>query len=257
MSRTVATSLRVISAFAVAGSLLSCSSGTGSSPQTTAHSDRASASTAPAATGGPIDPTNFVTTIDNPYYPLPVGRVMVYRGMRDGVAQTDTVSVTGNSKVIEGVRVVVVRDVATDTHQRTLEATTDWFAQDKQGNVWYFGEDTKAYQPDGTVDTSGSWTAGIDAATPGLIMEAHPQIPDAYRQEYLKGQAEDTAWIVGTGGSATVPYGTVRNTVRSLEMTVLEPDVLDEKIYAPGIGIVSEQSLTGPLEVAKLVSVTG
>ena len=166
------------------------------------------AATASVSTAGPIDPSNFVTTVDNPYYPLPVGRVMVYQGTRDGVAQTDTVTVTSATKVIEGVRAVVVRDVATDSHHRTLEATLDWFAQDKQGNVWYLGEDTKAYNPDGSVDTSGSWMAGVNGAIPGFIMEAHPKIPDAYRQEYLKGQAEDTAWIVGTGGSAN---GSVRH----------------------------------------------
>jgi hypothetical protein len=257
MSSRASISLHVVSAFAVAGSLIACSSGAGSSAPTVARSDPVSAATAPMSTTGPIDPSNFVTTVDNPYYPLPVGRVMVYQGIRDGVAQTDTVTVTSATKVIEGVRAVVVRDLATDTHHRTLEATLDWFAQDKQGNVWYLGEDTKAYNPDGSVDTSGSWMAGVNGATPGFIMEAHPKIPDAYRQEYLKGQAEDTAWIVGTGGSATIPYGTVHNTVRSLEVTVLEPDVVDEKIYAPGVGIVSERSLAGPQEVAKLVSVTG
>ena len=251
------TSVRVVSAFAVAGSLISCTNGNGSSAPTVAHSDRASVSTASVATAGPLDPSNFVSAVDNPYYPLPVGRVMVYQGTRDGVAQTDTVTVTNQSKMIGGVRAVVVRDVATDTHNRTLESTLDWFAQDKQGNVWYLGEDTKAYNPDGSVDTSGSWTAGVNGATAGLIMEAHPKIPDAYRQEYLKGQAEDVAWIVGTGNSAKVPYGTVHNTVRSLEMTVLEPKVVDEKIYAPGLGIVSERSLAGSQEVAKLVSVKG
>jgi hypothetical protein len=257
MSKRATTSLRVVSALAVAGSLVACSSGTGSSAPTAARADRASAATASVSTAGPIDPSNFVTTVDNPYYPLPVGRVMVYQGTRDGVAQTDTLTVTRDTKVIEGVRAVVVRDVATDSHHRTLEATLDWFAQDKQGNVWYLGEDTKAYNPDGSVDTSGSWTAGVGGATPGMIMEAHPQVPDAYRQEYLKGQAEDTAWIVGTGGSETVPYGTVHNTVRSLEVTVLEPDVVDEKVYAPGLGIVSERSLAGGQEVARLASVTG
>ena len=158
MSKRATTSLRVIIAFALAGSLVACSSGTGSSAPTAARADRASAATASVSTAGPIDPSNFVTTVDNPYYPLPVGRVMVYQGTRDGVAQTDTVTVTRDTKVIEGVRAVVVRDVATDSHHRTLEATLDWFAQDKQGNVWYLGEDTKAYNPDGSVDTSGSWT---------------------------------------------------------------------------------------------------
>jgi hypothetical protein len=104
---------------------------------------------------------------------------------------------------------------------------------------------------------SGSWQAGVHEAEPGLIMEANPQIPDGYRQEFLAGQAEDTAWIVGQGGSVTVPYGTVRNVLATLEATQVEPGLYDQKIYAPGLGIVVEQSLTGPTEYAKLVSVTG
>jgi hypothetical protein len=252
MTTTSASGVRIMTAVAVAASLVSYTNGTDThlraSPQPLPASPTAAA---------PIDPANFVSAVDNPYYPLPIGRTLVYRGMRDGVAQTDTVTVTKDRTTIAGVPVTVVRDVATDSHHKTLEATTDWFAQDTKGTVWYFGEDTKAYNADGTVDTSGSWTTGIAGAKPGIIMEAHPQVPDAYRQEYLKGQAEDTAWIVGTGGSVTVPYGKVHNTIRSLEISVLEPDVVDEKIYAPSIGIVSERSLTGPKETAKLVSVTG
>jgi len=144
------------------------------------------------------------------------------------------------------------------THDGTLlEKTFDYYAQDKQGNVWYVGEDTKAFLPNGKVDTSGSWEAGVHDAEPGIVMEADPQIPDAYRQEFLTGQAEDTAWVVGTTGSVTVPYGTVRNVLTSLEATRVEPGLYDQKVYAPGIGIVLEQSVTGPTEIAKLVSVSG
>lgn len=246
---------RAAGVLALAAALASGTAGIGTHRQESAL--RLQPAALAAAARAPIEPGNFVATVDNPYYPLPVGRTMVYQRTRDGATQTDTVTVTGKHQTIEGVPVVVVRDVATDGQNRTLEATTDWFAQDTKGNVWYFGEDTKAYNPDGTVDTSGSWTAGVDGAKPGIIMEAHPRVPDAYRQEYLKGEAEDTAWIVGTGGSAKVPYGTVRNTIRSLEISVLEPDVVDEKVYGPGLGIVSEKSLTGPTETAKLVSVSG
>jgi hypothetical protein len=158
--------------------------------------------------------------------------------------------------VAEGITARVVTDVA--THNGTLlEKTFDWFAQDKQGNVWYLGEDTTAYLPNGKKDHSGSWEAGVKDAEPGIIMLADPQVPDGYRQEYLKGQAEDTAWIINRGGSVTVPYGTLHNVLTSLEFTQLEPDVIDQKVYAPGIGIVSELSRTGPLEIAKLVSVSG
>jgi len=204
-----------------------------------------------------LDPANFSTVIDNPYSPLPVGRTLVYQGIKDGQTQEDRVTVTNQTKVVaEGITARVVADVATH-NGNLLEKTSDWYAQDNQGNVWYLGEDTAAYLPNGKVDTSGSWEAGVHDAEPGLIMEADPQVPDAYRQEFLSGQAEDTAWIVDRGGSVTVPAGTFKNALTSLEATRLEPGAYDQKVYAPGIGIVSEQALTGANEVAKLVSVSG
>jgi hypothetical protein len=204
-----------------------------------------------------LDPANFVSVIDNPYYPLPVGRVLVYKGVRDGSKQIDTVTVTDQTKVLEGITGTAVSDVAKTPGGKLLEKTTDWYAQDTQGNVWYLGEDTKAYLPNGQVDPSGSWQSEVNDGEPGIIMEGDPQIPDAYRQEFLLGQAEDTAWITGLGGSLKVPYGTVHNVLTSLEHTTLEPDVVDQKVYAPGLGIVMELALAGGQEVAKLVSVTG
>jgi len=216
-------------------------------------------STAGAATptAAPVfDPNNFVAVVDNPYYPLPVGRTLVYSGIKDGQTQRDTVTVTNQTRVILGVTATVVSDIA-DHDGTVLERTSDWYAQDKQGNVWYLGEDTVHFLPNGKGDTSGSWEAGVKGAEPGIIMEANPQIPDAYRQEYFAGQAEDTAWIVDRGGTVSVPYGKVRNVLTTLEATRLEPDAYDQKVYGPGIGIVLEQSLTGPNEYAKLESVTG
>lgn len=203
-----------------------------------------------------LDPANFGPVIDNPFFPLPVGRKLVYTGIKDGQTQTDIVVVTDQKKVILGISATVVSDIA--THDSTvLEKTFDYYAQDNQGNVWYLGEDTTAFLPNGKADTSGSFLAGVDGAQPGIIMEANPQIPDAYRQECSTGQAEDTAWVVATGGSLSVPYGKVRNVLTTLEATQLEPGAYDEKVYGPGIGIVSERSLTGPNEFAQLVSVSG
>jgi hypothetical protein len=212
---------------------------------------------APGTNDGPVlDPANFVAVIDNPYFPLPVGRTLVYEGVKDGQSQIDTVTVTGQTKVILGITATVVSDVSTH-NGALLEKTFDWYAQDKQGNVWYLGEDTTAFLPHGRTDTSGSWQAGVRGAQPGLIMEARPQIPDAYRQEFLAGQAEDTAWVVELGGTVTVPYGKLRNVLTTLEATQVEPGSYDRKVYAPGIGVVLEQALTGTPEVAQLVSITG
>src|SRR2546426_9827699 len=184
-----------------------------------------------------LDPANFVTVIDNPYFPLPVGKTLVYDGVKDGQTQTDTVTVTDQKKVILGITATVVSDIA--THDGTvLEKTFDFYAQDEQGNVWYLGEDTTAFLPNGKTDTSGSFLAGVNGAQPGIIMEADPQIPDAYRQEFLAGQAEDTAWVVYRGGTVTVPYGKVQHDLVTLEATRLEPGAYDQKVYGPGIGIV-------------------
>jgi hypothetical protein len=203
-----------------------------------------------------LDPANFVTVVDNPYFPLPIGRTLTYEGIKDGQTQVDNVTVTNQTKIIQGITATVVSDVA--THDGTLlEKTMDWYAQDKQGNVWYLGEDTVHYLPNGKTDTSGSWEAGVRGAVPGLVMEANPQIPDSYRQEYFAGQAEDTAWVVQVGGTITVPYGKLRNTLVTLEATRIEPGAYDQKVYAPGIGIVYEQALTGATEIARLVSVSG
>ncbi|MEP7022757.1 MAG: hypothetical protein ABJB47_02885 [Actinomycetota bacterium] len=203
-----------------------------------------------------LNPRDFVRVINNPYYPLPVGRTLIYRGVKDGKSQIDRVHVTSQTRVLEGITATVVTDVASH-NGHLLERTTDYFAQDKRGTVWYLGENTAAFLPHGKVDHSGSWLAGVHDAEPGIAMEANPQVPDAYRQEYLKGSAEDTAWIVIRGGLAKVPFGVVHRTLTSLEFTRLEPGVLDQKIYAPGIGIVSEIAVRGPAEVAKLVSIRG
>lgn len=214
------------------------------------------------ATGPPsayepvLDPAHFVSVIDNPYYPLPVGRTLVYRGLKDGKTQIDRVTVLSKTRVVEGITATVVRDVAKHGTE-LLEKTFDWLAQDDQGTVWYLGENTKAFNADGTVDTSGSWESGIDDAEPGIVMEPDPQVPDAYRQEYLAGQAEDTAWIVDRGGPVTVPFGRLHHALTSLEFARIEPGVIDQKIYAPGLGIVSEVSRDGDHEVAKLVKVIG
>jgi hypothetical protein len=203
--------------------------------------------------GGSIDPADFVRRITNPFFPLKPGTVFVYRGERDGQSQTDRVTVTHRRKTILGVSTVVVRDVATH-HGERLEKTLDWFAQDRDGNVWYFGEATRTYEH-GRVSTEGSWTGGVDGAQPGIVMEADPRIADGYRQEIYPGHADDRAWVLTLGGTITVPYGHLRHTLLTMEWTPLEPNVVDNKVYARGVGLVREISVAGPLESAELVRI--
>ena len=213
------------------------------------------AQTTPAGTAAaPVfEPGNFVTVVDNPFFPLKPGTVWVYEGIRDEQTQRDEVAVTNRTKVVDGVTAVVVTDVATHAGE-LLEKTEDWYAQDKQGNVWYLGEDTASYSNGKVESREGSWTAGVDGAVPGIIMPAHPGVPFAFRQEYLRDHAEDTSWVVDEAQTVKVPYGTLTGAIRTLEFSRLEPEVVDTKYYAPGIGIVREVSLSGPKENADLVS---
>ena len=200
-----------------------------------------------------VNPDNFVRHVTNPFFPLKPGTLLVYRGIKDGQLQTDRVFVTFRTKTILGVRTTVVQDIARH-RSRVLEKTFDWYAQDKQGNVWYFGENTKAFE-NGHVDTSGSWKAGVNGTRPGIIMESDPRPPDAYRQEFQRGEAEDMAWVINRGGQITVPYGRVGPKLVTLEFTRLEPDVVDRKVYARGFGIVREISMTGARETTELTRV--
>jgi hypothetical protein len=207
-----------------------------------------------ASTGrGAIDPGNFVRHVTNPYFPLKPGTRLVYRGVKDGQTQVDRVFVTYRTKTIEGVHTTVVRDIA--RHKgHVLERTFDWYAQDKQGTVWYFGENTKSFE-NGHVNREGSWRAGVDGARPGIIMPADPHPAQAYRQEFYKDHAEDQAWLVKRGGSVGVPYGKLHHKLVSFEWSRIEPRVVDKKVYARGFGIVQEVSKSGPHETADLVQV--
>ncbi|MFL5797676.1 MAG: hypothetical protein ACJ77A_07045 [Actinomycetota bacterium] len=207
-----------------------------------------------SAGGASIDPGNFVRHVTNPFYPLRSGTLFVYRGTKDGAGQTDRVYVTHRTKRILGVRATVVRDVATHG-SRVLERTLDWFAQDRAGNVWYLGEATREFLPNGHVSTEGSWEAGVHGARPGIVMEADPRAPDGYRQEFYAGHAEDQAWVLRRGITVVVPYGRLHRGLRTLEWTPLEPGVIDKKAYAWGVGLVSEESATGPRETAELVRI--
>jgi hypothetical protein len=138
-----------------------------------------------------IDPSAFTTTIDNPYFPLTPGTRTIYEAATPDGLQRTTTEVTRDTKKIMGVNTVVVHDTVTIDNE-PFEDTLDWYAQDREGNVWYFGEATKEFK-DGEIDTAGSFEGGVDGALPGIIMPGHTQVGDQYRQEYAKGVAEDTA----------------------------------------------------------------
>jgi len=222
--------------------------GATASVQTSGH--EAAPASAPA-----VRTAQFDHPQQNPYFPLRPGTVSRYRGSEDGERFRETVTVTARTKSILGVRTTVVRDILRRADGSLAEKTFDWYAADNDGNVWYFGENTATYEDGHLESREGSWQAGVHGAVPGTIMPADPRPTDAYRQEFLRGHAEDQAWIVQRHLRVTVPLGTFRDVVRSFEWTRLEPKVMSIKLYAPGLGIVKEQDMTGGNERFVLVSV--
>jgi hypothetical protein len=201
-----------------------------------------------------IEPANFVTEIDNPWFPLTPGTTMIFEGSADGEPLRVETTVTHETKTILGVECVVVLDRAYEDGE-LIEETLDWYAQDKDGNVWYFGEASQDIEDGEVASTQGSWEAGVDGAIPGIIMWADPQPGDPYSQEVAPGVAEDMAQVVRTGESVTVPYGTFDDVLVIKEWNPLDPGVVEEKSYASGIGVILEQTLEGENERVELIEI--
>ena len=204
-----------------------------------------------------IDPAEFTTEIDNPYWPMAVGSEWVYRETdQEGAEQKVVVTVTPKTKQIaNGVEALVVHDVVTEDGEPT-EVTDDWYAQDSEGNIWYMGEDTAEYENGKISSRSGSFEAGVDGAEPGIIMPAAPQPGMTYRQEYYKGEAEDIGAVVDTDTQAEVPAGHYRPTLMTEDTNPLEPKVLEFKFYAEGVGPVLAVSVSGGSDREELLSYT-
>jgi hypothetical protein len=193
-----------------------------------------------------IDPADFVAVIDNPFMPLKPGTKVTFGG-----AERIEIVVGTETKTILGVPTTVVRDQVFSDGE-LAEDTLDWYAQDREGNVWYFGEKTAEYDEGKVVSTEGSWEGGVDGAQPGIIMLADPQVGDVYRQEFYEGEAEDLAEVTGVGGSITIPFGTFTDVLVTEEWTPLEPAVRERKTYVPGIGVVETRQIKGGDDVTQV-----
>lgn len=202
-----------------------------------------------------LDAAETVDVVDNPYFPLPVGARWVYEGASDGEAERIEVEVLDETRRIMGIEAVVVRDRAS-INGELAEDTLDFFTQDRDGNVWYLGEETAEYEDGEVTTTAGSFLAGVDGAQPGLIMLAEPAVGDAYRQEFYVGEAEDMGEVVALGGTGTTPFGSFEDVLTTRDWTPLEPEVTEEKQYAPGVGAISAETVDGGDAKIELVEFT-
>ena len=199
-------------------------------------------------------PSSFSARVDNQWFPLLPGTRYVYTGVKDGKRSRDVMTVTHNTRTIDGVPCVAVQD-RLYLLGRLEERTIDWYSQDSRGNVWYFGEKTAELDKNGRVtSTEGTWTAGVNGGQPGIYMPANPRVGQSGRQEYYKGHAEDHFNVIGLFNTVSPPG--LKNTLLTQETTPLEPGTVDHKMYVRGIGTVLEQTEQGPNERNELISIT-
>ena len=189
-----------------------------------------------------LDPADFTTEIDNPWWPMSPGSRWVYREVENGEVQRVVVTVTDQTKTIDGIE--------------TVEDTLDWYAQDKDGTLWYLGEDTKEYEDGKVVSTEGSWEHGVDGAQAGIIVAAEPKQGLAYREEYYAGKAEDAAEVLSVEGKVQVPFGFFRDAVITRNYSGIEPKVEELKFYAKGVGPVLELLVSGGAGRTELLEYT-
>ena len=202
-----------------------------------------------------ISPRDFSPSVTNPLFPLRPGTTMVYTGTKDNKKALNIFHITSRTAVIDGVRTRVVED-RLYLDNVLEERTHDYYAQDRCGNAWYFGEDTATLDPRGhVVSTEGSFHAGVHGAQPGVFMQAHPQVGLPFRQEWSHGHAEDTFSVLSLSAPVTVQYRTFQHALKTAETTALEPAVVDNKYYIKGIGEVEEVAVKGPLEKLQLVEI--
>jgi hypothetical protein len=202
-----------------------------------------------------FDPCDFGNeNIDNPYSTLTPGTTFTYESETEEGTEEDIVVVTNETKEILGVTATVVLDTVT-LDGELIEDTFDWFAQDKEGNVWYLGEDTKEYENGEVVTTEGSWEAEVDGAEAGIVMLADPQVGDTYRQEWYPGHAEDAAEVVSLNEEVTVPYGTFTNCLQTREFSTIDPELNEYKYYCTAVGAVTLEVVIDSGERVELIDV--
>jgi hypothetical protein len=211
------------------------------------------ASAAPAPTSLPqgdtrvdLDPATFTADVDHPYFPLRPGTRWTYREVDpDGtVLDVVVIATTTTRRIADGIDARVVRDTVRQGGQ-IVEDTFDWFAQDDDGNVWYLGEDTAELEDGEIASREGSFEAGVDGAQPGIVMPAHPAAGQHYRQEFLAGQAEDNGAVLSEDEMVEVPAGRYDDAILTKDTNGLEPDAVEYKLYARGVGLALTIDVSG------------
>jgi hypothetical protein len=260
------TAVPLIAALALSLAGAGCAAGHTPAPAATSttHPTTSAAATTPTPAsqlpvgGEPVtlDPADFSADVTHPLWPMKPRTRWTYREVEADGTVTDgvVVATTKTEKLANGITGRVVRDTARQGG-RIVEDTIDWYAQDAAGNLWYLGEQTAEFEHGKIVSRRGSWEGGANSAQPGILLPAKPEVGQAYRQEYLKGEAEDNAEVLATDELVQVPIGRYRHALLTKDTSTIEPTVVEYKIYAPGVGPALALTVSGGASREELIKI--
>ena len=261
-----ATAVPLVAALALSLTATGCAAGGTPAPAATATAQPSS--TAAATTPTPashlpagsepvtLDPADFSADITHPLWPMKPRTRWIYRELEANGTVTDgvVVATTKTEKLANGITGRVVRDTARQGGQ-IIEDTIDWYAEDSAGNVWYLGEQTAEFEHGKIVSRHGSFEGGVKGAQPGILLPAKPEVGQRYRQEYLKGEAEDNGEVLATDELVQVPTGRYRHALLTKDTSTIEPTVVEYKLYAPGVGPALALAISGGSSREELIKI--
>ena len=200
------------------------------------------------------------TLVDNNYWPLSALASSVYASESDDGCEVNQVIVSGATRggfgaPYDAIQAIVVEDREWVDEECSgdyilAEATEDWYGQDDADNVWYFGEDTTAYDDENDCLTNeGAWEAGTDGAQAGVVILGNPKVGDSYQQEFYEGEAEDRAKVLKLNASVSIEFGEFMGCMETKEYTPLAPGEIEHKFYCRlsqgGLGLMLINELMG------------
>lgn len=201
-----------------------------------------------------IQSMTFIEGITNPYFGLKPGNLYVYEGQTDEGLEHIEIYIMEETKEILGVSCTIVRDTVW-LDDKMVEDTFDWYAQDQDGDVWYFGEQSSEYEDGKKINDEGSWEAGVDGAKPGILIRFNPIVSEEYRQEYYFEVAEDMAKVISLSANITIGLGEFDNVLQTEEWNPLENDSNEYKFYVKGYGLILERPANNDEEFIELVEI--
>jgi len=205
-----------------------------------------------------VNPADFQAKVDNPLFPLSTLGPQLFEGEERDPDTNEVIRTRVESAVlpdtdkVAGVEVTVVQEKDYQNGE-LVESTLDYFAQHRNGDVYYFGERVDTYEGGKVVGHEGSWLAGEGKNQPGILMPAHPVVGQKFAQEKAPGIAEDELTVLSLTQSVTVRAGSFTGCLKASDFNPLDK-VTELKYFCPGVGMVHEEFPGGHLDLAQIGS---